>query len=144
MRIGTKCLHTLELSHVLFGACAPPEQSRKRRVTASSRKSQGLDDTFILQDALPGLLTPGRGWAGRVFEAGLRGLYQHMRNLGLEPGEEMLAAMQVGRGLGIPSALPLKQGDGTTCISKGPGPEPEKESLPAMCRQRQGQHHGLL
>ena len=48
------------------------------------------------QNALPGLLTPGRGWAGRVFEAGVRGLYQHMRNLGLEPGEEMLAAMQVG------------------------------------------------
>lgn len=46
------------------------------------------------QKALPGLLTPGSGWAGRVFEAGLRGMYQHLRNLGLEPGEELLAAMQ--------------------------------------------------
>ena len=50
--------------------------------------------TAAPQNALPGLLTPGRGWAGRVFEVGLRGLYQHLHNLGLEPGEELLAAMQ--------------------------------------------------
>ena len=52
---------------------------------------------MLAQKALPGLLTPGTGWAGRVFEAGLRGLYQHLRNLGLEPGEELLAAMQARR-----------------------------------------------
>ena len=48
----------------------------------------------LAQKALPGLLTPGSGWAGRVLAAGIGGMYQHMRNLGLEPGEELLAAMQ--------------------------------------------------
>ena len=65
-----------------------------------------------MQNALPGLLTPGQGWAARVFEAGLRGLYQHMRNLGLEPGEEMLAAMQAGSEdtLGAAGRLRLRAG----------------------------------
>ena len=47
-----------------------------------------------VQNALPGVLTPGKGWSGRVFETGLKGMYQMLRGLGLEPGKEMLAAMQ--------------------------------------------------
>lgn len=46
------------------------------------------------QSVLPGLLTPGKGWSGRVFESGLKGLYQAMRGMGMEPGQEMLAAME--------------------------------------------------
>ena len=40
------------------------------------------------------MLTPGLGWTSRVVAAALKGVYQISRENGMQPGQDMLAAME--------------------------------------------------
>ena len=48
----------------------------------------------LLQSLVNAMLTPGLGWTSRVVAAALKGVYQISRENGMQPGQDMLAAME--------------------------------------------------